>query len=562
MNALRSRLQTVALLDILLAGFVLFLVVFTLFLHPWDERGKELIQLNDLGHHLFRVADTAELFDHGNFFADLSPNAAKQKGLPLYIYYSQWVYLIPYLFLKLGFSLLVALKLAVCVLIILTSISFFHFLRLHAPPHLAKAGTLLYLTANYVLGDVFVRFAYSEFASYALLPLLLYTSHRAVVEKSRLFTLYSILVTASMILFHPLSLMNSVIAILVYLLFVLPGGKLWEGGLRLGASYAAAFAVTMFFWFPSVMEREHVFGIARLPVGYPFLESADYFQPFIFKNLGVVLTWLFVGSVVLTIYRATVRGDTSEKRRFWLLGGSLLYLFLTHIVSTPLWEYSSTLRSNAWSWRFLFPLAVIATLYVVLSVGPILDRLSDARTVLALSSGLLIVQGFLFLNERPGLTFTPTKIKDDLLDGYISFYSGQVKGWGISEYTPNRLTMTNVLKEPGCTQQINRRIYRKEGNNHIINIPSDPGDCFLHLPFFWNVRFKAVVDDVETDIFSTERGEMLIPLRSGNRQVSVLFTKPWYVQMSRAVSAVVALILLGWAVVLARQAHGNPEAAT
>src|SRR4030095_5859838 len=98
--------------------------------------------------------------------------------------------------------------------------------RLETDSDAAAFGTLLFVTSNYVIGEIFQRSAYAEFLSVALLPLLLVAVHRAVLHGDRASGTTVVLLASLMILFHPLSFMNAGCAMVAYTAYIAIGGRI------------------------------------------------------------------------------------------------------------------------------------------------------------------------------------------------------------------------------------------------------------------------------------------------------------------------------------------------
>ena len=94
---------------LLLTGFVAAACLYMFFLEPWGH---------DTWYHLQRLLDVEHQVGRGQFRMHFAENAAQGKGLPVWIYYSQWVYLPAMLLTSLGVSPLISLKLVYCALLV------------------------------------------------------------------------------------------------------------------------------------------------------------------------------------------------------------------------------------------------------------------------------------------------------------------------------------------------------------------------------------------------------------------------------------------------------------
>src|SRR5688572_6393012 len=82
-------------LHLLLAGFVAVACIYMSFLEPWGH---------DTWFHLQRLQDVEQQLGRGQLRMHFAENAAQGKGIPVWVYYSQWVYLPALLPRSLGVS--------------------------------------------------------------------------------------------------------------------------------------------------------------------------------------------------------------------------------------------------------------------------------------------------------------------------------------------------------------------------------------------------------------------------------------------------------------------------
>lgn len=530
-------LKTLKPLELLFIGFTIYLVVVTIQLPPWGH---------DAIHHLFRLNENIELFEQGKFHACLSPNAANGKGLPVYIYYSQWVYLIPYLFVKSGLSLLLSLKIAYFIFVIVSCVSIYKLLRIHVSRDLSCLGGLLYISTNYILGDIIVRSAYSEFASYALLPLLLYNIHKAISGTNIVHSFYSVVISSLMILFYPMSLMNSsgVIACYIIIIQVKNCGiinKLWRSIQIFGSS----FSITIFFWLPAVIEKQYVMGSLGVRAQYfdSFIDLRQYFYVYDYRNLGLLLPVLIIGILFARIYFTIFKHQTLLNRSALLLIAIAIYSFLTHRFSGPIWDNLQIIQSNIFVWRLLYPLSITAILYVVINIASI-SNIHLSYKVAFVIGILSIVQGAVFLQHHLKSTITFPESK---LEYNIKKYASQESGWGVGEYLPNLKTIGGVVKTPERMQYVNSDMYNKQGNNIRLLTSKPCNKCYYRLPIYWNIRYTATINGQNIPIYASKEGYIIVFPNSRQGEIYIKYDKPIYVKISGWISSIsiIVLILLG-----------------
>ena len=517
----------------LLAAFLAGACAYLLLLEPWGH---------DTWFHLQRLRDIEGQLAWGHWRAYFAENAAQGKGLPVWIYYSQWIYWPPIALTSLGMSPLVALKLMYASLLGIAAVGCYRLLRLHVGAEAATFGTLLFMTSNFVVGEVFQRSAYAEFMSVALLPLLLVALHRVLRDGDRQAGTWLVVLCTMMILAHPLSFMNAGIALVAYAAHVvlkerLPARRL----LRPLPLFAFGLALAAFYWLPAVVETRYVLGAEGVPtpLSETFLSVKRYLKFSGITSLGLTLTLLTPVVVGAVLWR---KGDTRARgdRSVWpLLAAIGLYMFLTVRPSEPLYEAVPLLASNLWVWRVLYPITLLCVLFVTVNLPALPSRLRSPIVLRALGV-LAVLQAVALVawNTRDEVSMRATPLEE--IDAYIANESQYTSGFGIDEYLPQPRLLP---RRPGPCAAVRtvQPEQRYELHQHIG--AGDSGDC-IHVPRYWNVRYAAFVDGVPTPVFADARGELLFAPVGRAGLLTVTFSRPWYVSLANLLSAAAALLLL------------------
>jgi len=378
----------------------------------------------------------------------------------------------------------------------------------------------------------------------------LYTLHNALIKKNNYHLFYAIIIASMMILSHPISFMNSLL--IIFFLFILRENIL-EYSWKTFGIYTIALMTTAFFWLPAIIEKIYILGISGLPVNYQetFIALNKYFDPLILENLGILLILFFIMSLGLTIYFGIVNRDKKVIRHLILLGAIFLYFILTQSLSLYVWEYFKILQSNLFVSRLLFPLTIIVIMYVVISLSLIPQKILGKKLIIIICL-LLIGQGSIYLYHHTNNAFAYKSVRNKSLKQNIFLYSKKESGWGRTEYLPNTAIINKFIKNTDCIITLNKNMYRKELNQFVINNSIKSNDCFFHLPFYWNIRYKAFADNVELPIYINDKGEMLLSPTS--KPILVSFTEPSYVKISKIVSSVTFfLMLFGFIILIIRE---------
>ena len=518
---------------LLLIGYLATACVYLFFLEPWGH---------DTWFHLQRLQDVEQQFDWAHLRAHFAENAAQGKGLPVWIYYSQWAYW-PALFLtSLGVGPLISLKLIYCALLALCGVGSYRLLRLHAGEEDAVFGALLFMTANYVIGEVFQRSAYAEFMSVALLPLLLVALHRFVLDGDRRSGMMLVLLASLMILFHPLSFMNAGVALVAYAAYI---AIVWwiafRRLLRLVPLFALALGLTAFYWLPAVIETRYVLGGegVRTPLRETFLWIGSYLNFSGITNLGFVLTALAPVVTACLLFRGHLPQAASGRSSWPLVAGVFVYVFLTLRISEPLYTSLSFLAANLWVWRVLFPMTLLVVFFVTVNLRVLPQRLrSDtARGALA---GLAALQAVVLVlwNTASELSLRHIGLRE--IERAVAVESRRENDFGIDEYLPQ----PRMLPRPGPQCRAVRT--ESPGGRYEMRllIAAADADVCIHIPRYWNTRYAAWIDGVATPVYANADGEILLAPRGRAGQLRLRLTQPGYVKLSTFLSVIAAMLLV------------------
>jgi hypothetical protein len=516
---------------LLLAAFVALAILYLLFLEPWGH---------DTWFHLQRLLDIEQQVRDGRIPAHFAGNAVEGKGLPVWIYYSQWVYWPALLFRAVGVAPLVALKIVYCAFLLIACLGCYRLLRLDTGADGAAFGTLLFMTSNFVIGEVFQRSAYAEFLSVALLPCLLAAMHRSLVDGGFRAGIVVAMLAALMILFHPLSFMNAGWALLAYAIFTLLGRRIPMARLlRLLPPLALAFGLTAFYWLPAVVETRHVLGAAGVPtpVRETFLSLKLYLNFSGIRSLGLLLTVLTPLVFARLLIARPAPADEGRRPHWPLVAAILLYVYLTLPVSQPLYDHIAMLASNLWVWRVLYPMTLLAVLLVALNLELLPSVLKRRASLHAIGVvAVLQAAAMVLWNTAGELSLRELPMQE--IEANLAEEIHRTEGWGIDEYLPNPDSVPSL----DCPEM---RSVSPPGHYQIrLEIAPDEADACVHVPRYWNVRYVASIDGEAVRVSANADGEILIAPSGRSGRLKLRFARPRYVSLAGALSVLSAVMLV------------------
>lgn len=522
----------------ILVGFVAAACAYIFFLEPWGH---------DTWYHLQRLLDIQGQFQHGTLRAHFAENAAGGKGLPVWIYYSQWIYWPPMLLDSLGAGPLISLKVIYCGFLIVCCVGCYRLLKLHADEGPAVLGTLLFVTSNYVVGEIFQRSAYAEYLSVALLPFLLFAMNRVLRHGGKGAMLTLVLTASLMILSHPLSFMNAGYALAAYAAYVmlcwrLPAIRL----VHLCVLFLLALGLTAFYWLPAVIETRYVLGAEGVPTPLQdtFLTIPGYFRFHSILSLGFVLTGYAIAVFGSLLLRRADR-DAQVLRTSWpLVVAILVYVYLTLRLSEPVYMSVPLLASNLWVWRVLFPMTLLVVLFIVGNFRS-LPRSLRSDTVVNAVAVLAVLQATAFVLFYTASDVSVRRLEIAEIQDALADETQRLEGFGIDEYLPQ----PRALPKPDAECPSVRAVAPNGLYQMRFTVEAGDANACIHLPRYWNTRYQASIDGEEIPVYADSDGEILVAPEGRSGTVTVRFGRPAYVRLSDYLSgtaAVMALVTLAW----------------
>jgi uncharacterized membrane protein YkgB len=227
----------------------------------------------------------------------------------------------------------------------------------------AFAAAILYMYAPYRFEDVYARGAFSESFTFIFLPLILFSFHRLVEQKTGKYLALSALSLAGLILCHNVIALFFTGFLVVYLLFLL--SKFPSSRAEVMAAIALALGISSFFWLPALTEKKYVEieNILILDFHSFFIKSNQ-----IIPSLADLLTKSnntnhLAAQIGIVHLIFTILAIIYVRSRYTLVLSSLLFgtLFFMSSLSTIFWENLPLVRYAQFPTFRLFPFIVLLT---------------------------------------------------------------------------------------------------------------------------------------------------------------------------------------------------------
>lgn len=350
-------------------------------------------------------------------------------GYPLFNFYPPLIYYVASVFYFLGFSLIWSIKLMIISGFVLSAVGSYLFIKKLAGRVPAFIGTTVYVYFLYHSVTVFVRGAFAEFFTLAILPfvfLSIYKLSEKINWKNAM--LFSVFFTL-LILAHPLIAFPSIIFIGLFFIFLFLQNSnkvrfiifsLLGGVLSLGLS--------AFFWLPSMMEKKYT-----LVDNILTKELASYKDHFVYlfqlwyspwgfggstKGLGDGMTFqlgkvpiLFIFmSLFLSLFYFVAKKKIINNFLFFLFS-FLVCVFMMTEYSSFIWDKVSYLWYIQFPWRFLifvnFFVAIIAA-YSIFFFKELFQIVNKKHNYLILNSLVIVAIVITIIKYSP--YFKPQKL--------------------------------------------------------------------------------------------------------------------------------------------------------
>ncbi len=365
--------------------------------------------------HLYRLIELDHLLRHGYLFSRWAPDLAYGFGFPLFNFYTPLSYYAAEIFRLIGMDFSPALLATFVAFIVGAGLGMYLWTAEIFGRRAGLVAAAAYVTAPYLLYNVYHRGALAEVLAMALMPVILWAITRLARNGAPRFFFLTTLLYAALLLGHNITAFVFTPVIVAY------GGTLFTGhrtrntehelripycALRVALSLLLGLGLAAFFWVPAIRELNsvqiiQVFVPQVFDYHFNFVTLGELFSPPVTVDPNLLLppTPRSMGLIpfVLAVLALTFGWRRWERQQKILAGFAAILalgsLFLTLPQALPAWDALPLLRYVQFPWRFL-GLASLAVAF--LAGGAFSDcRLAqDAPFVLRPSSFALRLSSF------------------------------------------------------------------------------------------------------------------------------------------------------------------------
>ncbi len=325
--------------------------------------------------HLYRLVELDHLLRQGYLFSRWAPDLAYGYGFPLFNFYAPLSYYAAEIFRLLGMDFAPALLATFVALVIVAGLAMYAWAADVFGRRAAIFAAAAYVTAPYLLYNVYHRGALAEVLAMALMPAILWAVQRLVWGGARQFFILTALLYAALAFGHNITALLFTPVIVVYIAVqtmeyatrdTQHATRISYSVLRVALALALGLGLAAFFLVPMFLELSSVQIIqVFMPQGfdyhYNFVTLGELFSPPMAVDPNLVLSATprsiglvpFVLAVIALVFRWP-RWDRQQKAMAGLAAVLTLgSLFLTLPQSVVIWDMLPLARFVQFPWRFL-----------------------------------------------------------------------------------------------------------------------------------------------------------------------------------------------------------------
>lgn len=333
---------------------------------------------HDVRFHLYRLVQLDSLVEHGVLYSRWAPDLAYGFGYPIFNYYAPAVYYVAELFHLLGLTFTAALRAVFALALVAMAVGMYAWVRDLFSSLAALVAAAAYVTAPYMMILLVYRGALAELAALALVPVILWATHRFMARRRALYAGLASLLYALLILTHNITAMLFTAVLLGYGITLVVANRRnvcqpsWdETGatlVRLGLIVGFGLGLSSFFWLPALAERDlvHIYQLhqpaafrfdtnfAELSAIFGLPVPADPLLVYQTRPMSRVHLIALVLALVGLVGVWRLQGRRLQKIMVVSAAvGAVLSILMTLPVSEPIWRHLPLLPFIQFPGRFL-----------------------------------------------------------------------------------------------------------------------------------------------------------------------------------------------------------------
>jgi len=405
-------------------------------------------------HHIADIYQMVRAFGSGQFPPRLGPDYVFGYGYPLFNFYYPLPFYLGALFFSLVGSLTLSFKLVFILIIVVSVLSMYFFLKEFLDNWSAFVGSFLFLYTPYRAVQIYVRGAIGEALALSLLPVFAWSIVKLLKKPNVKTIALAGFLGSVFILSH-----NYFWALsapwLAALIFVVKYKEKISSVAKLVLGGVISLAISAYWWLPALIEQKLVSVTTPFPLidHFPFIKQliipfwgygASLWGPSdgMSFQIGVVNLIVILSLFLFLIFRfGKLKNKSLSNISIWVIVGTAVNIFMMNVRSYPIWKLLPFHDFIQFPWRLL----CFTTFFTSVAAGILISALSGKKKYLI---GVLIVAGSIFLT---GSYFRPSqkyyKSDNDYLRRFFANRSIEGQTSGVSKeyllYSEDYLQLPN-----------------------------------------------------------------------------------------------------------------------
>ena len=470
---------------------------------------------NDWSFELVRIVEKRAAFASGQFPPFWAPDEYRGFGSPIFLYYGPlfgWI------------AAPTSMRIAVALFVVVAAVMMGAATR-------SRLAVVAFVLHPYFLGDIWMRNANAEVAAVALLPGVI---AGAIAEDARRRFWWTALPLAAVILAHNITALVAVTLSIGIALYV---HRSWRGVAPVLAGIVVAFALTAFFWVPtlalkSIGVRDEALTTGqfdfhnRFPRAVALLTIDPPREYFSGGALGVVMLVIVLGAAVMRRNRIV---------EACAIAAIVLFVLMLRI-SVPVWEHVPLMRYLQFPWRLAGPLSVVTIIGFAAAI-PLRRGVEPAVILLAVLTVIPMFAAYRPVPEEEWRFFTHMLTPDG------------VRTYGL------RSTVADDYLPAGADRRVIASNALSDSTHVAVNSPN--GGTIGFRRWYFPV-WRATIDGVAAPVVAGSGGVAAVHVPPGRHDVELRLVEPRVRTIAKIFSAIAAL-LLGVATAYDRSRKASPS---
>lgn len=434
------------------------------------------------------------------------------------------------------------------------------FVKEWGTPTQGLLAAILYAVVPQHLGEIFQFFMFAEFAAWGMLPFCFLFMTRICRGGTWVDTALFALSYSLLILTHIPTTIIASFCFPIYVLFLVDRHDLKRTFIHLLSAIALTLLATSFRWVMFVSELNWIAHNGPEHYASGYYDFSLWLFPNILASrslfLYVMTSWLFDIAIVLTValtipalvdlFRGSARRNSSVHK---VLIASLVTAFFAFFMLSRLsfyaWSNITLLQKLQFPWRWLSVLSMFCVVLFSLSVPRLMSKFQKFERFVVYPALALVVAIMLFditqiiIPSAPVPSAEMAQIEERLKTEPIW------KGWWPTWAKEKAFDNTERVVAGGRKVEVTS--WGRESKEFVVQ-PGEPLN--IGVQNFYYPRWKATVNDRQTEIGMDENGAMTIPVPNDVSRVRLYFEEPLIIRVSYVVSFVTWLVGFGLMLVI------------